>query len=758
MEIYEPPAGQVILGKKVSSDTRGDVRTLAMNYLVSLQRTPEERRAAGTPIQMEKVPGAADPRARLGVISENYRSLVFELVGEDGGRKYVYEALFPVAEARDIAQRVVISINPVNGVPEITEVEAPAAPAAASGVPATVPAPTAGPRLVDTLPAPEVMHERIGIDLATAQAVREIVARTNSAQAPELTAVLASRPAWEQDAISSLLAGLSVEETLESLGIETSATPPDAQDPQNSQAVIDSFALPAAQAHYTFLEKDDKEALRRVLDTKNFGDWLTFLHPSQRGIVEGNLSKVSGGAGTGKTVVVLHRTDRLLRESPVENPRILLTTFTRALANSLQDQMSRLTPGYPRATAPGAPGLTIMGVDAVARYVVDNASRAEIEAASAGVFGVTFRDKPRVLSAKAEEQLWHQAVAFTPQLENPELQSTDFLRSELEDIVFGHEISTWPEYARVKRTGRGRALNRRQRKGVWETCAAYLRLCSESGRLPWSGMAILAARLVRGKPLFDHTLIDEAQDFSAPHWRFLRAATREGRNDIFLAEDSHQRIYGRQLTLSHYGIHTRGSSRRLTLNYRTTRENLSYAIRLLEGGDWRDSAGESENLAGYRSARSGPEPQIIACTGLPEEISLAAAYINRWLGHTSAATNDAGSAAAGATGANPSVQIGVLVRTNRLVTTVRTGIANHGVDTRDVSFMTMHNAKGLEFTHVIMMGVDERHVPFLREGLGDVERDEAENRERALLYVAASRARDQLVITYSGEASELLAE
>ena len=223
-----------------------------------------------------------------------------------------------------------------------------------------------------------------------------------------------------------------------------------------------------------------------------------------------------------------------------------------------------------------------------------------------------------------------------------------------------------------------------------------------------------------------------------------------GPNDIFIAEDSHQRIYGQRLVLRNYGIETRGrASSKLRVNYRTTAQNLGYATAILEGTEWVDSEEDVDELTGYHSVRQGPAPIVLHSESKAEEAAVLAAHIKDW------------------TQGEEDVSIGVLTRTNQRGKEIARQLGEHDVAVsagrrtsteRPVAVMTMHNAKGLEFTHVILLDVNAEALPqrYLLRGLAPAEADEALQRERALLYVAASRARDMLLVSVVGEASELL--
>ena len=134
-----------------------------------------------------------------------------------------------------------------------------------------------------------------------------------------------------------------------------------------------------------------------------------------------------------------------------------------------------------------------------------------------------------------------------------------------------------------------------------------------------------------GGHLADHVIVDEAQDLHATHWALLRALVAEGPNDLFIAEDSHQRIYGSPIVLGRFGIKIVGRSRRLTLNYRTTAQNLAFAVDVLSGAQYTDLEQGAEKTSDYRSARTGPEPEMIPCENQTAELEAVAAKIKAWL-------------------------------------------------------------------------------------------------------------------------------
>lgn len=548
---------------------------------------------------------------------------------------------------------------------------------------------------------------------------------------------------WRGCALIDLSAGMSIDDVREDLGLDTGGAVED-----TDEAIVDSLWAPAARMEFAVIEGVDE--LRAVIDGGDFGAWRVFLHPTQRRYAEGRWNgpfRLTGGAGTGKTVVVLHRADSLLRQNP--DARVIATTFTRNLADELGRGLRVLNPGLTPARGLGRPGAYVSGIDALATAVLRSAGES-LDEATAAVLGAGRTD----LSGRTNEQnAWREALDVAGEALAPRLRNTAFLSSEYEQVVLPNLITDEAGYLRARRAGRGVRLNRAARKAVWAVVERYRADTRLAGTISHAeAAAIAAAYLERTGPLADHVLVDEGQDLSANHWRLVRALVADGPDDIFIAEDSHQRIYGARLVLSRYGIGTRGRSRRLTLNYRTTAQILGWATNVLEGGRYVDLDEAEDSVEGYRSARSGPRVRLIRADTLTDELDRAAETMRAW--------RDAG-------GTAPET-LAVLVRARRTRDLVVTGLAERGVPVTPVDqggvrpgrpvVMTMHRAKGTEFAKVLLFDVSRGSIPAALRvyDYDEAEHDDAMLRERSLLYVAASRARDELVVAWSGEASELL--
>lgn len=353
---------------------------------------------------------------------------------------------------------------------------------------------------------------------------------------------------------------------------------------------------------------------------------------------------------------------------------------------------------------------------------------------------------------------WREAIEDSPESASlPEsAQSPSFLEGEYLQVVLPNRITTKEEYFAVRRPGRGIALDRRKRAAVWAIVEQYRQSSRHHGSISFAEVAAISAAYLESdaSPRADHVLIDEAQDLTPLHWQLLRALVAEGPNDLFIAEDTHQRIYGQHVVLSRYGIKITGRSRRLTLNYRTTQQNLHYAMGVLAGADYVDSEQNQEPGKGYRSARTGPVPRVVSAPTAGGQFDNVATVITGWLGDD---------------GIRPET-IAILARSNKQATDLKAQLAERGVmvslsHTGEASaahpvVMTMHKAKGMEFSRVLLFDVSDGSIPNKHAlvGVAPEEMADALLRERSLLYVAASRARDELVVSWQGSASSLLAE
>lgn len=694
-------------------------------------------------LHIEPLKGAIDSRVRTGRVDQNYRAVLFRIDDKSNERTYIYMGTWAHDEANKLAERATLRVNPINGTLEglIGEPAAPDSKSAPAVGPVVAPELSFLAKVGYTL---EDLTDRLGIDPA-------ISARAMAA--PDETALLDAAEGgldWEASALLDLATGIAIDSIREKHGF--TERPVDTSLDEDQQ-IIEALERPASKMQFAFIEDNDE--LRRVIEGGDFAAWRIFLHPEQRRYVESNYSgafRLSGGAGTGKTVVAIHRARRLARDNP--NARIILTTFNATLAQGLRSDLVALDPGLTLAEKPGDRGVYVGGLDALGKAVLDR-SRRIASMAGERIFGRRVEFGPKRTSTDA---VWREVAGTVDSGLGPKLATPAFLDGEYVAVVLANGITTLEQYAKVARAGRGVRLSRPQRIAVWKLVEAFRRQSQMDETISFPEVLALAAEALRietattGEHLADHVIVDEAQDLHATHWALLRALVAEGSNDLFIAEDSHQRIYGSPIVLSRFGIKIVGRSRRLTLNYRTTAQNLHFAVGVLSGADYTDLEQGEEDTSQYRSARTGPAPELIACDNQTAELDTVATKIKGWLDDGDVRPEN----------------IAVLTRSQDDRDRFVRGLGERGVTARALDktvaspghplVLTMHRAKGMEFSRVILSGVDDKHVPSpaALRNLPDEESEEAMLRERSLLYVASSRARDALVVTWSGKRSELL--
>jgi superfamily I DNA/RNA helicase len=479
-----------------------------------------------------------------------------------------------------------------------------------------------------------------------------------------------------------------------------------------------------------------QDELQRIL-AHPFAAWRIFLHPSQRKIAYRSSyagpAQVTGGAGTGKTVTALHRTaflaERLPTQAPIPGgePAILLTTFTRSLAEALESQLALLAEDQDLRSR-----VEILNVDRLAHRIVREA-----------------RGLPHMVDLAEERRRWSAAAADAGLAFSPV-----FLQQEWKQVILAQDLHTEQAYLTCLRSGRGKPLTKTQRSAVWQVVQRAVAELQAAGETTHLQIANEATHLLREsmRPRYRHVIVDEGQDLHPAQWRLLRAAVAPGPDDLFIAADPYQRIYDNRVSLASLGISVRGRSRRLTVNYRTTAEILAWAVPLLGSTPVTGLDGEVDSLLGYRSPMHGRHPMVKSAPSREEELAALARQVRAWL--------DSGIEAHA---------IGIAARAGHVVKQAREALRAAGLHTLALTTQstksavragTMHGMKGLEFQAVAVIGVERGTVPAASAVTPAAEDPLAHNqdlqRERCVLFVACTRARDHLYVSYTGLPSPFL--
>jgi len=487
-----------------------------------------------------------------------------------------------------------------------------------------------------------------------------------------------------------------------------------------------AFAHPDARRRFRVI--DSQQELRRALDAP-WERWIVFLHPTQRGVVErryGGPARVSGAAGTGKSVVALHRAAALARAAP--EGRVLLTTFSKTLAARLSQNADLLL----GADAPERARIDIVHLHKLARDTWVNTLKRKF----AFIKAQRFNELLQAASAKAG------VTEYSPA----------FLKAEWEAIVDFWGLDAEAAYLGAARKGRGARLTARQRRPIWRVFAELLAVLDAKHYMTWERLCFrLAAELADRPPPYRHVVADEAQDFGPAEFRLLRALVAPGDDDLFLCGDAGQRIYQPRFSWKAAGLEVRGRATRLTVNYRTTEQIRRFADALLPAALDEEGNGKPEPRASI-SLLKGPSPEVDGYATVAEEIAGVARRLRELTADDGFAPRDLAIFCRSETRlkerAEPALQ--------------RCGLAGYYLSDdapptdAQVSLGSMHRAKGLEFKVVIVMGCDEDLLPrasVLNEMVDEADRAAFVEQERQLLYVACTRARERLLVTYSGRPS-----
>ena len=698
----------------ISSDFLKSFSLLPQSQQKKVREFVEKFRAnpASPGINYEKINEASDPNLRSVRIDQAYRGIVLK---PEAGNAYLLLWVDHHDDAYRWARNRVFGVNPETGSLQVVDISASSPPE-----PKATAHETKG--LFDSFKDKELL--KVGIPEALLPLIRSL--KTEA----DLDDLGKSIPQEAFEALFMLGAGFTLAEVLNEQERQTSAKPVDTTD--------FAAALETPDSQRRFYVVEDAKELAEILNAP-LDQWRVFLHPSQKKVVEWNANgpvRVLGGAGTGKTVAAMHRARWLAQNFAVgEHDRILFTTFTKNLAEDIQQNLRK-----------------ICSVEVLRKIEVIN-----LDGWVANFLKKSGYDYQLLFGGSGSEQ-WKSAMNQAPE----SLNDAAFLRDEWEQIIQAHGVRSFEDYLRTSRIGRGRRLSRLEKKSIWPVFEEYRARLNASGLKELVDAARDARSLLerRGDVLpYKAVLVDEAQDMGMEAFKLIRqmipSSRADQRNNLFITGDAHQRIYGQKVVLSHCGIDVRGRSRKLRVNYRTTEETSKWAVGLLASRAFDDLDGSQDTQKGYCSLLHGAPPQIVEAATFAEELKQIENHLHELV-------------KAGVRLEN----VCLLARTNELIDQYEGALRSAGFGvyrirrstpedrrTSGLRLATMHRVKGLEFDYIVVAGVNEGVVP-LRVGpaaeADPFEAAENETRERALLYVAVTRAKRAVLISSHGTKSSFL--
>ena len=653
-------------------------------------------------INYETIQAARDKNLRSVRIDQAYRAIV---LAPERGDVYILLWADKHDEAYEWACNKVLKINPENGVLQVLEsqyIDEAQQLQQSTGH-------KTKPGLFDAIRDRYLV--RLGVPEDLVPLVRQIEIPV------DVDDLKTKLPDEAYEALAMLADGVSLEEALSVYDVSLHDEP--AQIDTNDFA----SALDNPDSKRRFLLASDDEALQAMLDAP-LEKWRVFLHPLQRKLVFRDWNgpvRVLGGAGTGKTVVVMHRAKWLAEQALTDREtRILLTTYTKNLAIDIEQNLKHIcAPDVLRK-------IEVINLDAWVKRFMDKQG-----------YPINF-----AFNERQKNQIWDNALVLKP--DEPDLPDS-FFHEEWEKVIQPQNVNSLEDYFKARRLGRGVQLNRALRKAVWPVFENYRLGLNDAGLKETEDAYRDALTLIQAKSIqlpYTSVLVDEAQDFGLNAFRLIRQLVLERKNDLFIVGDAHQRIYGSKVVLGQCGIKIIGRSRKLRINYRTTEQIRHWAVSLLKGISFDDLDNGVDEQTGYRSLMTGAEP-IIQCFAnakmeaefivnslkelTDQELAKACITVRRHadMERYLQAISEAGI---------PFYQIDQ----NTLDNATQPG----------VRLATMHRVKGLEFDYMYVAGINEGIVP-----LAILDSDdptiirEHEQRERSLLYVAITRAKRFCAVT-----------
>ena len=703
-------------------------------------------------------------------INADYRALLFHV----GGGDYILVGVRKRQHVYDRLDRFRYEVNQVTGALEIFGIvqshesteEAPAVEQTPDqGVEEATPEPVVAPEPGPEPSIPEGSEppatplfadhtpERFrALGVAEGLIDEALAVRTES----QLLELVYGAPAHTEEVLLALVDGRDYDEVLK-----------DITGPVTATDLVDTTDISAALARRTTRVTTSDTDLREVLED-DFSAWKVFLHPTQEKLVKRTYrgpARVSGGPGTGKTIVALHRVKHLVENLPPGRSKaVLLTTYNTNLAVDLRHRLLDL------AGQEVVDRVDIVNIDKLSFRVVNESGQGGH--GRRPIFDTQVGREWRSMVTELGEQRW------TP----------EFLEDEWNQVILGQGIRSRSDYFRARRAGRGQRISRAQRAEIWQLVERFTMRLEEKGVWTFQQVAQAAAQVEaeraakvvahrerearEGGPFlhradesftrlrfrYEHVVVDEAQDLSAAHWTLLRSVVDHGENDIFLTGDTHQRIYDNRVSLSSLGINIRGRSSRLTLSYRTTREILGSALGLLGEEEWDDLDDGTDTLSGYRSVLRGPRPVFRGSPTWGAECDAIVDWAQKLIANAGDDAVPSIAVAAPTKEEVNAVQFALNKAEVRAAPLGREG-PPAGFE-QAVHVGTLHRFKGLEYQHMAIAAVSEGLVP--RVELDRVRKsDPARYRQevqkaRSTLFVAATRARDSLVVSWHGDPSPLL--
>ena len=671
------------------------------------------KNADGRGLNLETIKGAASDSMKSARVNDNYRIVLHQ----DGKGTFTFLHIDTHDAAYAWAKRNRFEVNPYTGevqlyVIDIPEIKVVAEPTATTSV---------APGPFCKIPSDEDL-KRLGVP-------EELIGLVRSLKDDE--DILLHEGDFPQGVFDALLLvydGKTPDEVVKELDLAKKTVSVD----DVAKAVEESDA---SQSQFAFASSEEElNEIRKAALAK----WRIFLHPSQRKIVRKNANgpmKVLGGAGTGKTVVAMHRAKFLLEHVFVKpTDRILFTTFTKNLCDDIEMLLG-----------------SICSEDLMRRIDVKNLDKWAVDYVKAlGIEANPIRDEKQRFDLMGKAML---------EVDGADNWKPGFFIRERSQVVLPNEIESLPAYLKVSRAGQGVRLSAAQKRIVWQVLEAYRSILAREKLMDFDEIAILAANQVRENRYspYASVIVDEAQDFSTPALKLIAAISDNTKekprpNSLMIVGDAHQRIYGKKAVLGKAGINVVGRSSKLKLNYRTTEKIRKRAVALLEGVAVDDLDGAQDDNKGFRSLVVGVPPLERRFKTFNKEMDGVVSVIREWQSSDGRPFSDY--AVLVRRKSDVEAVMAALQQRQMKCKQIKTDLTIRESEKDQVRVATMHRSKGLEFAGVVVAEINEGIWPLRSDEYKDMDpisQKASDDSERSLLYVALSRAMNHVMLAGTGE-------
>lgn len=663
-----------------------------LKWAVKFQADP-----AAPGINYENIKGARDKNLKSVRVDQDWRGIVFK---PDKGDVYVLLYVDHHDEAYRWAENRKLAVNPVTGAMQLVIVET------ASIAEREQPSKE---EWISSAPVGEPLYATLkDHELLSLGVPEDLLKEVGSIQSEvELDSLQQRLPVEAYEGLFLFAAGDSVTQILTSR-----ETRVDRQIDTTDFAA----ALETAESKSRFVIINSDEAMTSVLNAP-LAQWLVFLHPTQLKLSEGDRGgpvRVLGGAGTGKTVLAMHRAKWLAENRTAEGDQVLLTTFTKNLATDIEGSLRSLC-----------------GPETISKIKVQN-----LDAWVSSYMRAKKLEHRIVYNRQQDPAL--QAWSFALAVRDTSLNLSErFYEEELEQVILAQGIISLDQYRMARRKGRSGILNRTKRDAIWPVFEEYRgQLASRNLKEfddAYREISDMINRDPESRPTLSAIIIDETQDFGPQALKLLRAMIAPGKNDLFFVGDGHQRIYSRhRAAMSHCGIDIRGRARKLYLNYRTTDEIRRKAVALLEGCEIDDLDDGHDEIRRYRSLSHGPSPEVVSVSGLEETFTAAFGFVEQFQAE---GDDNQHSICIIAPNENVREHLSQKFSQNGKDCIAITAQTAHLQKNDGIYFATMHRAKGLEFDAVVVVTPKS----YLDDPAITVN-------QRKLLYVSLTRAKRAAIL------------